>query len=85
MHFFAKKFGHVKKKQYLCSRFSKEKQCRPPLKWGPQRKPSVAVCGGESGGTSRFNAPVGTEGAVGATSLPNARGGIAQLVRAHDS
>ena len=21
MHFFAKKFGHVKKKQYLCTRF----------------------------------------------------------------
>ncbi len=21
MHFFAKKFGHIKKKQYLCTRF----------------------------------------------------------------
>ncbi len=23
VHFFAKKFGHIKKKQYLCTRFSK--------------------------------------------------------------
>ncbi len=25
MHFFAKKFGHVIKKQYLCTRFRKER------------------------------------------------------------
>jgi hypothetical protein len=25
LHFFAKKFGHVKKKQYLCTRFRKMK------------------------------------------------------------
>ena len=24
LHFFGKKFGHVKKKQYLCTRFRKE-------------------------------------------------------------
>ena len=24
LHFFAKKFGHVKKKQYLCTRFRKQ-------------------------------------------------------------
>ena len=24
MHFFAKIFGHIKKKQYLCTRFRKE-------------------------------------------------------------
>jgi len=26
LHFFAKKFGHIKKKQYLCTRFRKERQ-----------------------------------------------------------
>jgi len=24
LHFFAEKFGHIKKKQYLCTRFRKE-------------------------------------------------------------
>ncbi len=35
MHFFAKKFGQFKKKQYLCTRF-REIECRAPLMRAPK-------------------------------------------------
>ncbi len=35
LHFFSKIFGHVKKKQYLCTRFSKISDSR--LLWGPRK------------------------------------------------
>ena len=31
LHFFAKIFGHVKKKQYLCTRFSKIERFKTPM------------------------------------------------------
>ena len=31
MHFFAKKFGHIKKKQYFCTRFRKNERTNASL------------------------------------------------------
>ena len=49
LHISSKKFGHVKKKQYLCTRFRKEGSF--PLNGDPD----TTCCGGESGGLEDLN------------------------------
>ena len=53
MHFFAKKFGHIKKKQYLCTRFQElEKSETPKISnfWGERSalRSTIQACNAQS-------------------------------------
>ncbi len=86
LHFFylkmqknSKKFAHVRKKQYFCTRFRRKRLLAPPLGRTANevivRPKSVDQNVGVIERCNRESREV----------LDQARGGIAQLVRAHDS